>query len=517
MPEELFDYIVVGAGAAGCVLANRLTEDAGVRVLLLEAGGRDDTMEVRIPAAFNKLFKTARDWAYETTPQAGCADRRLFWPRGKMLGGSTSLNAQMYVRGHRADYDAWAAGGARGWGFDDVRPYFDRAEKTLSIQRLRDTNPTTHAFLEAARACGLPAPAGRHDGGEEGVGHTLVTQRRGRRWSAADAYLRPALKRRNLTVLTGAQAARVFVEQRRAAGVAYVHDGGTRTARARREVILAAGALNSPHLLMVSGIGPAAALTALGIAVVHDLPGGGENLQDHLAAAVVVGCPQPVSLVAAESVANLVRFLLLRRGMLTSNVAEACAFLKTRAELPAPDLEMIFAPVPFIDHGFVKPSGHGTTIGAVLLQPRSRGAVTLRSADPLVLPDVDPRSLSDAGGDDVRTLIAGVHLARRMFGASPFRRYCGEEIEPGDGVKTDREIEAFVRAQAETLYHPVGTCRMGSGRDAVVAPDLRVHGVEALRVVDASVMPTIIRGHTMAPTIMIAEKAADLIRGRAAA
>jgi choline dehydrogenase len=324
------------------------------------------------------------------------------------------------------------------------------------------------------------------------------------------------MARPNLTVLTGALARAIVLDGRRATGVRYAHAGAPRVARARREVILAAGAVHSPVVLMQSGIGPAAHLRSRGIGVAHDLPGVGRNLQDHLAVPVMVACREPVSLVAAQSARQLVRFLLLRRGMLTSNVAEACAFVRTRAELPAPDLELIFAPVPFIDHGLTPPPCHGITIGAVCLQPRSAGTIGLRASEPTA-PQIEPGYLSDAGGEDLRVLVEGVTLARRILRAPALARYAGEPLAPGDDVHTDDEIARFVREHAETLYHPVGTCRMGRDAGAVVDPELRVHGLDGLRVVDASVMPVINRGHTMAPVIMIAERAADLIRGRAGA
>ncbi len=523
--SDVYDYIIIGAGAAGCVLANRLSGDPSCRVLLLEAGGRDLRREIRIPAAFTKLFKTAYDWNLETLAQERLRGRRLYWPRGKTLGGSTSLNAQMYVRGHRLDYDGWADLGNPGWAFDDVLTYFRRAERMqggvaalhgadgpLNVEPLRDPNPTTPAFLRAAAESGLPLLDGPNDGSREGVGLSRVTQRRGRRWSAADAYLTPVRRRANLTILTDAHATRLTIERRRATGVRYVNAGQSRLARARREVILAAGAIHSPHLLMHSGIGPAAHLRARGVDVVHDLPGVGQNLQDHLAVAVIVGCREPVSLVAAETIGNLARFLFLRRGMLTSNIGEACAFVRSRLDLPAPDLELLFAPVPFMGHGLVKPPGHGITIGAVCLQPKSTGFIGLGSSDPLAAPEIEPRYLSDPGDEDLRVLVDGVKRARRIFRAPAFARYVADPIEPGPDVQIDRDIADFIRDRAETLYHPVGTCRMGRDAAAVVDSELRVHGIEALRVVDASVMPAIIRGHTAAPTIMIAERAADLIR-----
>jgi len=510
MPER-FDHVVVGAGSAGCVLAGRLTEDPTCRVLLLEAGTADRGLAVRIPAAFPKLFRTARDWNYRTAPEPALGGRALYWPRGKMLGGSSSMNAQMYVRGHRADYDRWKDLGNTGWGFDGVLPFFARAEGALTIGDLRDPNPTTRAFVRAAMETGIPPLEDAKGAEPEGVTVARVTQRRGRRWSAADAYLRPALRRPNLTVRAGAHVTRVLVEGRRAAGVEYRRAGERAVAHAEREVILAGGAVNSPQLLMLSGIGPGDALRALGIEVCRHLPGVGANLQDHLAIAVIVRCPEPVSLVAAESLANLARYLVFRRGMLTSNVGEAYALVRTRPDVAAPDLELIFAPVPFMEHGLVKPPGHGLTIGLVLLQPRSRGVVELESPDPLAPPRIRPGYLSDPDGEDLGTLVEGLRLARRVFRAPALARYVGAELEPGSEVATDLALAAFVRQKAETLYHPVGTCRMGIDDLAVVDPELRVQGVDGLRVVDASVMPVIIRGHTHAPTVMIAEKAAALI------
>ncbi|MGQ0805581.1 MAG: GMC family oxidoreductase [Actinomycetota bacterium] len=521
----MHDYVVVGAGSAGCVLAARLSEDPDTRVLLLEAGPPDKKTEIHVPAAFAKLFKTEHDWAYETVAQPPLDGRRLFWPRGRTLGGSSSINAQMWVRGNRADYDHWAELGNPGWSFRDVLPYFRRSEHhergpaphrgvdgPLNISDLRDPNPTTDAFVQAAVEAGVPRSHDVNGDEQDGVDYTQVNQKRGRRWSAADGYLKPTRRRRNLTVRTGARATRVLLDGRRAAGVEFVHDGRAETAMAAREVILAGGAINSPQLLMLSGFGPAAQLSAHGVEVVRDLPGVGQNLQDHLVVAMIVTSPAPVTLFAAETFRNLVKFLVRRKGMLTSNVGEACAFVRTKPGLSAPDLELVFAPVPFIDHGLVAPTGHGLTIGAVALQPRSVGELTLHSADPLDPVDLDPRCLSDSEGEDLRVLVEGLRLARRIFDAPALAPYVGDPLEPLTRVDTDESLAAHVREQAETLYHPVGTCKMGVDEMAVVDAELRVHGAESLRVVDASVMPTIVRGHTHAPTVMIAEKAADLIR-----
>jgi len=522
---ERFDYVIVGAGSAGCVLAARLSEDPSTRVLLLEAGPRDRKLEIRVPAAFTKLFKGPLDWNYETEPQDRLAGRRLYWPRGRVLGGCSSLNAMMYLRGTPADYDGWAEMGNPGWDWAEVLRCYRRIENDgaggsewtggtgpMHVGSLPDTNPLTHAFLAAAEAHGLARVARLNHGEQEGVGHTPVTQLRGRRWSAADAFLRPALRRPNLVVRTESVATRIVLEGGRATGVDYRRAGRDETVRAAREVIVSGGAVNSPHLLMLSGIGPGAHLREHGIEVAVDLPGVGENLQDHLMVAVVVGTTSSLSLVAAESLANTARWLLRRRGMLTSNVGEAAAFVRTREGLPGPDLELIFAPVPFIDHGLVKPAGHGMTLGPVLLQPRSRGRISLQSADPGAKPRIEPRYLSDPAGVDLDTMVAGVKLSRAILARPELAVHGTEPVEPGPGVDSDAQLAEFVQQQAETLYHPVGTCRMGSDDGAVVDPRLRLRGVEGLRVVDCSIMPAIVRGHTHGPAMMIAERAAELIR-----
>jgi choline dehydrogenase len=521
----MYDYVIVGAGSAGCVLAARLSENPNHQVLLLEAGAKDKKLEIKIPAAFNKLFKSSYDWAYETEPEANLDGRTMYWPRGKTLGGSSSLNAMMYVRGNALDYDHWAELGNKGWSYGDVLPYFEQSERSergtaprrgtngpLNIADLRDPNPTTVAFLDAAPQAGVPRSKDINGPHQEGVDFTQVTQKRGRRWSAADAYLKPARKRGNLTVVTGAQTLRILLDGARAVGVEYIVDGKTQRATAG-DVIVSGGAINSPQLLMLSGIGPADHLAALGIPVVADLPGVGKNLQDHLAIMDVVHSKEPVTLASAESLANLARFLTRGRGMLTSNVAEACGFVRTRPELDAPDLELIFAPVPFMDHGFAPPQGHGITIGSVGVAPRSKGELTLRSADPTAAPRIEANYLSDPEGEDLRVLVEGSKIARRIFDAPAFARYAGEPLLPTSRPTSDEEIVEHIRRNAQTLYHPVGTCKMGIDGLAVVDPELRVHGVENLRVVDASVMPVIPRGHTHASTVMIAEKAVDLIRG----
>ena len=502
-----FDHVLVGAGSAGCVLASRLTEDPSVSVLLLEAGGEDRKREIRVPAAFSRLYGSEVDWGYRTEPQPGLDGRRVYFPRGKVVGGSASINAQIAVRGGRADYDRWGPG----WGWDDVLPYFERAAAgPFAITALRDPSPLTEAFLAAAGESGLPRAADLNAPEPEGVALSPVNQRRGRRWSVADGYLRPARSRSNLTVLTNARATRILLESGRARGVEFAHEGGTEEARAKRDVVICSGAINSPHLLLVSGIGPRDELSAVGVEPLHDLPGVGRNLQDHPAAGLLVASTGAKTLYSAESATSLARFLLFGRGPLTSNVAEAVGFVRTRPELGAPDLELLFAPVLFTDEGLTPPQEDGFTVAAIALQPKSVGTVTLRSADPLDRPVIDPRYLSEA--EDLRVLIHGTRLARRIVATSPLRAYVREELAPGPDTQSDDELAEQVRGRAQTLYHPVGSCRMGLDEAAVVDPQLRVRGLGGLRVVDASVIPRIPRGHTNWPTVMVAEKAVDLIR-----
>jgi choline dehydrogenase len=531
---ESADYVIVGAGPAGCVLANRLSGEPGNRVVLLEAGGPDKAREIRIPAAFSKLFATAYDWNYRTVPQPALAGRELFWPRGRTLGGSTSINAQMWIRGCAADYDGW---GLPGWSFAEVLPYFNRVERRagpggaygtdgpLRIGELRSPSPLTAAFLAACREAGIPAQPDINGPDNTGCSPTPVTQHRGARHSAADAYLRPALRRPNLTVVTGATVDRLRVATGaahggRVTGVSYrTADGTVRELTAQREVLLCAGAVNSPHILQLSGIGDPDRLRAAGIEPVHELPGVGAGLQDHLSAGVVLSCPSPITLVAAESLGSVARYVLARTGMLSSNVAEAVAFISSGTDASGggtsgatpPDIELIFAPVPFIEHGMVPPPGHGLTIGVVLLQPGSRGTVSAASANPAEPPLIEPGYLSDPR--DLEVLMWGVRQAERLAATAALKPYAGEPMAPYAGPADDEGLADSIRRNSETLYHPVGTCRMGTPDDetAVVDLQLRVRGLAGLRVVDASVMPRINRGHTMAPVYMIAEKAAELI------
>ena len=488
--------MIVGAGSAGCVLAARLSEDPATRVLLLEAGGEARRREIGIPAAFSRLYRSEVDWGYRTVPQPGLGGREVYFPRAKVVGGCSSINAQIALRGFPADYNGW---NIPGWEWDDLKPSFERAAASgFVLGALRDPSPLTLAFLEAAAECGVSEAA-----------LCAVNQRRGRRWSMADGYLRPARSRPNLTVRSGAHVAGIVLEEGRGRGVELA---GGETVRAEREVILCAGSVGSPQLLLLSGIGPVRELETVGIRPVHDLAGVGRNLQDHLVGGLLAATTSTATLFRADSPLNLARYLLFRRGPLTSNVAEAAAFVSLRPGLPGPDLELVFAPVIFENEGLTEPQEHGLTIGAVVLQPASAGSVRLRSADPLAPALIDPAYLSDRGGEDLGVLLEGTRLARRLLRSRALAPHVREELVPGDGAESDEELARAARERAQTLYHPVGTCRMGAGGAAVVDAELRVHGIEGLRVVDASVLPRIPRGHTNWPTVAVAEKAADLIR-----
>lgn len=534
------DYIVVGAGSAGAVLAARLSEDPSVRVLLLEAGPPDRALELHVPAAFSKLFRGRYDWGYDTVPQPALGGRTVFWPRGRTLGGSSSLNAMMWIRGFAADYDEWASVAGPGWSWDALVPCFARVERTRDavhptqgtsgaqpVERQRDPRPHTAAFLDAAREAGHAVTSANLPEGQ-GFSQTMVIQHRGARSSTADSYLRPARRRRNLRVVTDAFVRRVTFElgdgsrdePPRATGVYVEIDGITRHARARREVILCGGAVNTPHLLMLSGVGPAEHLRENGIPVIADRPGVGENLQDHLVAGLAPAA-RGGTLYGAESPAQLAQYLSRRRGMLTSNVAEAYGFVRTDAAgdngTPdgLPDIEIIFAPVPYVGEGLVPTPGEGITVGAILLRPHSRGTVRLESADPRRAPLIDPGYLSDAAGLDERTLRAGLRECERLIATSALGAVTsGAWIQPegGEHLTADERVELSLRKYSHTLYHPVGTARMGTDAASVVDPELRVRGVRGLRVADASVMPTVIRGHTHAPAMVIGEVAADLLR-----
>ncbi|MGY1804959.1 GMC family oxidoreductase [Blastococcus sp. SYSU D00922] len=521
-----YDVVVVGAGSAGCALAGRLSEDPTLRVLLLEAGGSDDVLEVQIPAGLYKTWRTRLDWNYTTEPQPGLDGRKLFWPRGKLLGGSSSINAMIYIRGARADYDEWAElTGDKAWSYDHVLPLFRRMEDNergadrfhgvggpLRVEDLRSPHPWTRAVVQSAVAAGYPRNDDFNGETQEGVGQYQVTQKRGRRWSSAAAYLHPAERRPNLTVRTGALTTRVLVENGRATGVEYRAGGRVHTVRATREVVLSGGAINSPQLLMLSGIGPADHLREVGVDVVHDLPGVGANLQDHPLVPMVYDVRSGRSLRLAETPLNLARWKAAGRGPLTSNLAEAGLFTRSSPELAEPDLQYHFLPVKFWKQAEIDPDVEAFSTLVVLVHVHSRGSVRLRSADPSWAPSIDAGYLTDER--DLEALVTGVEKARDIAGVGPLASVLAGEWSPGKDVQGRDALRAKVKETLESLYHPVSSCRMGVDDQAVVDSQLRVRGIEGLRVADASVMPTLVRGNTNAPTIMIAERAADLILGR---
>jgi choline dehydrogenase len=524
------DYLVVGTGSAGAVVANRLSSDPATAVVALEAGPSDKHRFIPIPAAFSKLFRSEIDWDYLTEPQQALDGREIYWPRGKVLGGSSSMNAMMWVRGFAADYDEWAVQAGPQWSFSDVVGYFRRIENVtaawhfvsgedsgvtgpLQISRQRSPCPSTAAWLAATRECGFP-PAQPNSPRPEGFCETVVTQRRGARFSVADAYLKPAMRRKNLTVLTGATVTRVVFDGRRAVGVEFQRRGQQCVAHARSEVVLSGGAINSPQLLMLSGIGDRDHLADLGIDTVYHSPEVGQNLLDHLVTPLGFDVDGD-TLSAAQKPKELLKYLLRRRGMLTSNVGEAYGFVRSRPELDLPDLELIFAPAPFYDEGLpVEPPGHGVVFGPVLVAPESRGQITLRSADPQAKPVIEPRYLSDPGGVDRAAMMEGLRICARIAEAPALKDLLGPIARPHDCTElNETTLELALNTNSHTLYHPLGTCRMGSDESSVVDPLLRVRGVLGLRVADASVMPGTVRGHTHAPSVLIGEKAADLIRG----
>ena len=526
MREPCYDYIIVGAGSAGCVLANRLSARSDLRVLLLEAGGADRNPFIHMPAGLARLVNNRHiNWSYYTEPEPELLGRRLYWPRGRVLGGSSSINAMCYTRGHALDYAEWAAAASAAWSYAGVLPYFLRAEDQargasefhgvggpLAVEDLRVRNPLSAIFVEAAAACGLPRNDDFNGARQEGTGFYQVTQRRGRRCSAATAYLRPARSRGNLEIRTHCLAARIVFEGRRAAGVDYLHRGASIRARAEREVLLAGGAIGSAQLLLLSGLGPADELRALGIPVIADRADVGRNLQDHLDFCTLYKCSRPdtYDFTRRQEAGVLLRYLLTRSGPGVSNVAEAGAFVRSPLAPDArPDIQLHFVPAQLDDHGRNRLPGHGFTIHACVLRPHSRGRLRLRSRRPQDPPLIEARYLSDAR--DLPVLLEGIRLSRQIIQAAPFAPFRGAEVFPGEQLLAAPDLTASVRRKAETIYHPAGTCRMGSDADAVVDERLRVRGVEGLRVVDASIMPRLIGGNTNAPTIMIAEKAADLL------
>lgn len=532
MTDETFDYVIVGAGSAGCVLANRLSADGKTRVLVLEYGGSDRSVFIQMPGAlFIPLNRPRYNWGYVSEPEPYLDNRRINTPRGKVLGGSSAINGLVYIRGNPRDFDRWEEEGARSWAYRDVLPYFRRAETRaeggdeyrgssgpLHTRYGRMRNPLYRAFIDAAREAGYPETADVNGYQQEGFGRFDMTVHHGRRWSAASAYLRPAMRRENVAVRTHALATRIVFDGRRATGVGYLREGVEQVAHASREVIVSGGAINSPQLLKLSGIGPGAELQAAGIPVVHEAPGVGENLQDHLEFYFQVASKEPVTLFSSTGLVSRamvgLHWMLKADGLGASNHFEAGGFIRSRPGIEYPDLQFHFLPLAISYDGSGLAREHGFQAHVGPMRSKSRGSVRLKSPDPRAKPIIRFNYMSHP--DDWTEMRAAVRLAREIFAQAPFDRYRGREIQPGADVTSDAAIDAFIRARAESAYHPSCTCRMGRRDDpfAVVDPEARVIGLERLRVADASIMPSITTGNLNAPTIMIGEKVADMVLGR---
>ncbi len=527
------DFVIVGAGSAGCALAGRLSEDPATQVVLLEAGGADRNIWIHIPIGYGKtIADPSINWCYETEPEPELGDRRLFWPRGKVIGGSSSINGLVYIRGQAEDFDHWRQLGNTGWSFADVLPYFKRSEDQqrggdklhgvggpLAVSDLIERHPICEAVIASALRLGIPRNDDFNGATQDGVGYYQLTARNGRRCSAAAAYLRPAMRRPNLRIVTRALASAVVLDGKRAVGIAFRQGGAPRVARARREIILSGGAINSPQLLLLSGIGPAEHLARMGVAVAHDLPGVGRNLQDHLQARVALRCNQPITVndIMRSPWLKLragLEYAVRRTGPLTTAAAQVGLFLRTRPELASPDVQC-----HFLTFSADRPAAGlhkfpGFTLNVCQLRPESRGRIELKTPNPTDPPAIYANYLTTEL--DRRTLVDGLKLCRGILAEAPLQRFIESEYLPGASVQTDDELLAYARQYAGTIFHPAGTCKMGNDPMAVVDSELRVRGVTGLRVADASIMPTVVSGNTNAAAIMIGEKLADLLRGQSA-
>jgi len=533
MSQNTFDYIVVGAGSAGCAIASRLSEDPSVSVLLLEAGGKDNSLKVTVPAMITELVKpNPMNWSYWTEAQKHLNDRKLFWPRGKVLGGSSAINAMLYVRGHQRDYDEWAQLGCTGWGFDDVLPFFKKAEGSnreadhyhgtegpLLVEQHTSEHPLNDSFLKAANEMGLPYTDDFNGPNQEGAGWYDQSIKRGRRQSTARTYLKAAEGRSNLTVLTDAQATQICLKGKKATGVKIMRGGKEETWNAGREVILSGGAINSPQLLQLSGIGDPADIQAVGLPVMHELMGVGKNMQDHIDMLVNAHLKDPISMLQYtrpdKGAIEMLKWFFKRPGVMSDCVTPVGAFIKTDKALERPDIQLhIMVAMADKPHGFAEPHEHGMGIHICPLRPHSRGTISLASADPMAHAKIDPCYLDQT--EDLRVLREGTKVVRRLYRQPALQEFITGEVSPWDKIDIDDDdaTDELIRAKAETIYHPVSTCSMGpaDNKMSVVDPRLKVIGLEGLRVADASIMPRLIGGNTNAPSIMIGEKCADMVK-----
>jgi choline dehydrogenase len=525
----MFDYIVIGAGSAGCVLANRLSENPNNKVLLLEAGQQDKSLFIHMPAGVAELLKGGPfNWEFDTAPEPHLNNRGLYWPRGKVLGGSSAINGMVYIRGHRTDYDHWANLGNKGWSYAEVLPYFKKAmhqergaseyhgiNGPLGVEDPKSGHELFKTFIQAGQEAGIPLNNDFNGREQEGVGPFQVTISKGKRVTSATAYLKPISARSNLRIETGALVSKILCNGKRANSVRYIQNQKVKEAQAAKEIIVRAGAVQSPQILNLSGVGEAKDLKNHGIDVVEHLPGVGKNLQDHLDVSIQHFCTKPITLFSQTKIHNkaisLIQYLLSKKGLGASNGLEAGAFVKSDVALDRPDIQYHFIPAFMLDHARQDGPDHGYMLHACQLRPASRGYISLNSPDPKDPPAIQPNYLS--APKDLEVMVKAVKIARKIFAATSFDPYRGAEFLPGPHIQTDEEIAVFIRQNAESIYHPVGTCKMGNDSLAVVDDQLKVKGVEGLRVVDASVMPTLVGGNTNAPTIMIAEKASDMILG----